>query len=86
VGFGTSLVAAAGRPWRVLTSLYVLRVVTRFSGAESADPHFQHLPDAGREWALVAVFVIVLFGIAPSLAISPIDSTTVPLLMRLGAL
>jgi len=32
------------------------------------------------------VFVIVLFGIAPSLAISPIDSTTVPLLMRLGAL
>ena len=29
---------------------------------------------------------IILFGIAPSLAISPIDSATVPLLMRLGAL
>jgi NADH-quinone oxidoreductase subunit M len=89
---------ASAHPWWLLpgvfgaflTSLYVLRVVRAiFWGPKSTDPHFQHLPDAqGTEWValVLLVFVIILFGIAPSLAISPIDSTTVPLLMRLGAL
>jgi NADH-quinone oxidoreductase subunit M len=89
---------ASAHPWWLLpgvlgaflTSLYVLRVVRAiFWGPKSPDPHFQHLPDAqGTEWValVLLVFVIVLFGVVPSLAISPIDTTTVPLLMRLGAL
>jgi NADH-quinone oxidoreductase subunit M len=73
-----------------LTSLYVLRVVRAiFWGPPSADPHFQNLPDAqGPEWAalVILVGVLVLFGVFPSLAITPIDVSTVPLLMRLGGL
>lgn len=73
-----------------LTSLYVLRVVRAiFWGPKSEDPHFQHLPDAqGTEWIalVVLVFVIVLFGVLPGLALSPIDTATVPLLNRLGVL
>jgi NADH-quinone oxidoreductase subunit M len=73
-----------------LTSLYVLRVVRAiFWGPMSSDPHFQNLPDAqGTEWValIVLVFVIVLFGVLPGLAISPIDTATVPLLTRLGVL
>jgi NADH:ubiquinone oxidoreductase subunit 4 (subunit M) len=56
---------------------------------EAADPHFQHLPDAqGTEWValVILVGVLVLFGVFPSLAIAPIDVSTVPLLMRLGGL
>ena len=72
-----------------LTSLYVLRVVRAiFWGPKSQDPHFQNLPDAqGTEWVAIGllVFVIVLFGVLPGLAISPIDRATVPLLVRLGA-
>jgi NADH-quinone oxidoreductase subunit M len=70
-----------------LTSIYVLRVVRQiFWGPKSEDPHFQHLPDAqGTEWAAlgILVFVLVLFGVMPSLAIAPVDTATVPLLMRL---
>jgi NADH-quinone oxidoreductase subunit M len=70
-----------------LTSIYVLRVVRQiFWGPRSDDPHFQHLPDAiGTEWAAlgILVFVLVLFGVAPSLAVAPVDTATVPLLERL---
>jgi NADH-quinone oxidoreductase subunit M len=70
-----------------LTSIYVLRVAGQiFWGQKSTDPHFQHLPDAqGTEWAAlgILVFVLILFGIAPSIAIGPIDTATGPLLQRL---
>jgi NADH-quinone oxidoreductase subunit M len=73
-----------------LTSIYVLRVTRLiFWGTKSTDPHFQHLPDAqGTEWAaiVILVFVIVLFGVAPSLALNPVDTATMPLLERLGVL
>jgi NADH-quinone oxidoreductase subunit M len=70
-----------------LTAIYVMRVTKQiFWGPKSEDPRFQHLPDAqGPEWAAlgILVFVIVLFGLAPSLAIGPIDTATGPLLLRL---
>jgi NADH:ubiquinone oxidoreductase subunit 4 (subunit M) len=69
-----------------LTSIYVLRVAKQiFWGPRSDDPHFQHLPDAqGPEWAAlgILVFVLVLFGVAPSIAINPVDTATGPLLER----
>jgi NADH:ubiquinone oxidoreductase subunit 4 (subunit M) len=69
-----------------LTSIYVLRVAKHiFWGAKPDDPHFQHLPDAkGPEWAAlgILVFVLVLFGVAPSIAIGPVDTATAPLLQR----
>jgi NADH-quinone oxidoreductase subunit M len=71
-----------------LTSIYVLRVTKQiFWGPPAADPHFHDLPDAqGPEWAalVILVFVIVLFGVVPGLAIGPVDTATVPLLLRLG--
>jgi len=71
-----------------LTSIYVLRVARQiFWGQPSDDPRFQNLPDAqGTEWAAlgILVFVLVLFGVAPSLAVDPVDTATVPLLMRLA--
>jgi NADH-quinone oxidoreductase subunit M len=71
-----------------LTSIYVLRVAKRvFWGPKSTDPHFQHVTDAqGVEWAAIGilVFVIVIFGVVPSLALVPVDSATVPLLDRIG--
>jgi NADH-quinone oxidoreductase subunit M len=70
------------------TSIYVLRVAKKvFWGPPSTDPHFQHLPDAqGTEWAaiVILVFVIVLFGVAPGIALGPVDTATVPLIERLG--
>jgi NADH-quinone oxidoreductase subunit M len=70
-----------------LTSIYVLRVARYiFWGPKSADPHFQNLPDAqGPEWAAlgILVFVLVLFGVAPSIAIGPVGTSTAPLLERL---
>jgi len=70
-----------------LTSIYVLRVAGQiFWGPKSPDPHFQHLPDAqGPEWAAlgILVFVLVLFGVVPSIAIAPVDTATGPLLLRL---
>jgi NADH-quinone oxidoreductase subunit M len=69
-----------------LTSIYVLRVAKHiFWGPMSDDPHFHHLPDAkGPEWAAlgILVFVLVLFGVAPSIAIGPVDTATAPLLQR----
>jgi NADH-quinone oxidoreductase subunit M len=71
-----------------LTSIYVLRVARHiFWGPKSADPHFHDLPDArGTEWAAlgILVFVLVLFGVAPSLAIDPVGTATAPLLERLS--
>src|SRR5215475_5015251 len=73
-----------------LTAVYVLRVTKQiFWGEQSPDPHFAHLPDArGPEWAAlgILVFVLVLFGVAPSLAVSSIDTATVPLLGNLHLL
>jgi NADH-quinone oxidoreductase subunit M len=73
-----------------LTSLYVLRVVRAiFWGPKSPDPHFQHLPDAvGTEWVAIVllVAVLVIFGVMPGILVSPIESATSPLLMRLGVL
>ena len=73
-----------------LTSIYVLRVTKQiFWGPPAADPHFHHLPDArGPEWAglVILVFVLILFGVAPGIAIDPVDTATVPLLTRLGVL
>jgi len=71
-----------------LTSIYVLRVAKHiFWGPPSPDPHFQNLPDArGPEWAalVILVFVIVLFGLLPGIALGPVDTATVPILNRLG--
>jgi NADH-quinone oxidoreductase subunit M len=70
-----------------LTSIYVLRVTKQiFWGPKSLDPHFQNLPDAqGPEWAALGILVVVLvvFGVAPGIAIAPVDTATVPLLERL---
>jgi NADH-quinone oxidoreductase subunit M len=70
-----------------LTAIYVMRVTKQiFWGPKSDDPRFQNLPDAqGPEWAAlgILVFVLVLFGLVPSLAIGPIDTATGPLLLRL---
>ena len=71
-----------------LTSIYVLRVAGQiFWGATSDDEHFQHLPDArGTEWVAlgILVFVLVLFGVAPSIAIGPVRTSTGPLLDRVN--
>jgi NADH-quinone oxidoreductase subunit M len=71
-----------------LTSIYVLRVAKQiFWGPRSPDPHFQEMPDArGPEWVAVIVlsFTLILFGVAPGIAIGPVDTATVPLLLRLG--
>jgi NADH-quinone oxidoreductase subunit M len=69
----------------LLTAVYVLRVVRQiFWGPPS--PHFHDLVDArGPEWVaiVVLVFVLVLFGMAPGLALVPVDTATVPLLARI---
>jgi NADH-quinone oxidoreductase subunit M len=66
----------------------VLRVVRQiFWGEKSTDPHFQHLPDAqGTEWVALVflVCILILFGVVPQLVVAPIDSATVPLLVRMG--
>ena len=49
-------------------------------------PHFHHLEDArGPEWVALVLLtaVIVLFGMAPGIALGPVDTATVPLLSRL---
>jgi len=67
-----------------LTAVYVLRVAKQiFWGPES--PHFHDLEDArGPEWValVILVFVLVLFGMVPGLALGPVDTATVPLLLR----
>jgi NADH-quinone oxidoreductase subunit M len=89
---------ASAHPWWLfpgvvgafLTSIYVLRISKLvFWGKKSTDPRFQNLADAqGTEWAAIGilVFVIVLFGLAPSIALAPVDTATMPLLERLGVL
>ena len=73
-----------------LTSIYVLRVAKQiFWGPPSKDPHFRALADAeGPEWVALILLVgaLVLFGVAPGIAIGPVDTATVPLLVRLGVL
>jgi NADH-quinone oxidoreductase subunit M len=68
-----------------LTAIYVLRVTRQiFWGPPS--PHFAHLEDArGPEWValVVLVGVLILFGMAPGLALAPVDTATVPLLTRI---
>ena len=68
-----------------LTAVYVLRVAKQiFWGPPS--PLFEHLEDArGVEWIAIAllVLVIIVFGMAPGLALGPIDTATVPLLSRI---
>ncbi len=69
----------------LLTAVYVLRVVRQiFWGPPS--PHFHDLTDArGPEWAaiVILVFVLVLFGMVPGIALGPVDTSTVPLLSRI---
>ena len=69
----------------LLTAVYVLRVVRQiFWGPPS--PHFHHLEDArGPEWVAlgILVFVLVVFGMVPWIALAPVDTATVPLLARI---
>jgi NADH-quinone oxidoreductase subunit M len=69
-----------------LTAIYVLRVTKQiFWGPETAA--FHGLADArGPEWValVILVGVLVLFGLAPGIAIAPVDTATVPLLLRMG--
>ena len=70
-----------------LTAVYVLRVVKQIFWGPAAHGHDADLVDAkGPEWVALIVlgFVLVLFGMLPSLAIAPIDSATVTLLGKLG--
>src|SRR5213593_3859178 len=73
-----------------LTAVYVLRVAKQiFWGPPSPDPHFQDLPDAqGPEWVALVILMLclVLFGVVPGIALGPVDTATVPLLIRLGVL
>jgi NADH-quinone oxidoreductase subunit M len=68
-----------------LTAVYVLRVTKQiFWGPPS--PHFHHLDDArGPEWVALCLLVgvLVIFGVAPGLALGPVDTATVPLLARI---
>jgi NADH-quinone oxidoreductase subunit M len=68
-----------------LTAVYVLRVAKQiFWGPPARE--FHDLKDArGPEWValIVLVFVLVLFGMVPGLAIAPVGSATVPLLARI---
>jgi NADH-quinone oxidoreductase subunit M len=68
-----------------LTAVYVLRVAKQiFWGPQARD--FHDLEDArGPEWValIVLVFVLVLFGMVPGLAIAPVGTATVPLLARI---
>ena len=55
--------------------------------------HRSALPGPARrarapEWValVILVFTLVLFGVAPGIAIGPVDTATVPLLTRIGVL
>jgi NADH-quinone oxidoreductase subunit M len=68
-----------------LTAVYVLRVARQiFWGPPS--PHFHDLDDArGPEWValVLLVGVLLVFGMAPALALAPVDPATVALLTRI---
>jgi NADH-quinone oxidoreductase subunit M len=67
-----------------LTAVYVLRAAKQiFWGPPS--PHFPHLEDArGPEWVAICILaaVIIAFGMLPAIALGPVDTATVPLLLR----
>jgi NADH-quinone oxidoreductase subunit M len=69
-----------------LTAIYVLRVTKQiFWGPETGA--FHALPDArGPEWValVILVGVLVVFGMLPGIAIGPVDTAIVPLLLRMG--
>ena len=68
-----------------LTAVYVLRVTKQIFWGPPA-PDFPHLEDArGPEWVALAILslTLVLFGFLPSLALNPVDTATVPLLVRI---
>jgi NADH-quinone oxidoreductase subunit M len=68
-----------------LTAVYVLRVAKQIFWGPPAHA-FHHLEDArGPEWValVVLVFVLVLFGMVPGLAVAPVGTATVPLLARI---
>jgi NADH-quinone oxidoreductase subunit M len=72
-----------------LTAIYVLRVARRIFWGPLAEGEYAHLGDAeGPEWvALVVLSVaLIVFGLAPMLALGPVDRATVALLDRLGVL
>ena len=72
-----------------LTAIYVLRVAKLIFWGPLDEHHYADLPDArGPEWVSLVLlsFVLVLFGVLPSLAIAPIDTATLPLLDKLGIL
>jgi NADH-quinone oxidoreductase subunit M len=72
----------------LLTAVYVLRVAKQIFWGPMANGSYAHLGDAeGPEWVSLVVLsaVLVLFGLAPALAITAVDTTTVTLLERLGA-
>ena len=55
-----------------------------FWGPESRE--FHPLRDAqGPEWVALAIlsFVLVVFGMLPAVAVGPVDTAVVPLLLRL---
>ena len=72
-----------------LTAVYVLRVTKQiFWGPLGAGEHAA-LPDAeGPEWVSLVFLsaILILFGLIPALALSPVDPATVSLLDRLGVL
>ncbi|HSF01705.1 MAG TPA: NAD(P)H-quinone oxidoreductase subunit 4, partial [Solirubrobacterales bacterium] len=70
-----------------LTAVYVLRVAKRIFWGPFAEAEHAHLGDAeGPEWvSLIALSaVLILFGLWPALAITPVDATTMSLLRHLG--
>jgi len=72
-----------------LTAIYVLRVAKLIFWGPLDDHRYGDLPDArGPEWVslILLSFVLVLFGVLPSLVIAPIDTATLPLLDKLGVL
>jgi NADH-quinone oxidoreductase subunit M len=72
-----------------LTAIYVLRVARRIFWGPLASAEYAHLGDArGPEWVSLVLLsvVIILFGLAPGLALGPVDRATVALLDRLGVL
>ncbi len=72
-----------------LTAIYILRVAKQIFWGPLDEGEYSHLPDAeGPEWVSLVVLsgILILFGVLPFLAITPVDSATVALLDRLGVL
>ncbi len=72
-----------------LTAVYVLRVARRIFWGPLAEAAYAHLGDArGPEWVSLVLLsaILILVGLAPTLALVPVDSATIALLDRLGVL